>query len=143
MDLDDWRSRINNLDEEILKLLNQRGQVALRIGELKRQKDLPYFVPEREAHLPRWRAGVALADGPAVPSAVRLLASGARTSRLAVTFAEGRHREVKRYATALGHPVLHLRRLAFGPLRLGNLAVGGFRPLTAAEINRVKSLRAP
>ena len=45
MNLDDWRSRINNLDDEILKLLNQRGTAALRIGELKRQQDLPYFMP--------------------------------------------------------------------------------------------------
>ena len=53
MDLDDWRSRINDLDEEILNLLNQRGHAALQIGELKRQQDLPYFVPEREAADPR------------------------------------------------------------------------------------------
>ena len=45
MNLDDWRSRINDLDDEILKLLNQRGTAALRIGELKRQQDLPYFIP--------------------------------------------------------------------------------------------------
>jgi chorismate mutase / prephenate dehydratase len=51
MDLDDWRSRINNLDEAILNLLNQRGQAALQIGELKRQQDLPYFVPERESQI--------------------------------------------------------------------------------------------
>jgi chorismate mutase/prephenate dehydratase len=51
MNLDDWRSRINNLDEEILNLLNRRGQVALQIGELKRQQGLPYFVPEREAEI--------------------------------------------------------------------------------------------
>ena len=51
MNLDDWRSRINNLDEEILNLLNRRGQVALQIGELKRQQDLPYFVPERESEI--------------------------------------------------------------------------------------------
>ena len=51
MNLDDWRSRINNLDDEILKLLNQRGTAALRIGELKRQQDLPYFSPEREAQV--------------------------------------------------------------------------------------------
>jgi chorismate mutase / prephenate dehydratase len=51
MNLDDWRSRINNLDEEILTLLNRRGQVALQIGELKRQQDLPYFVPERESEI--------------------------------------------------------------------------------------------
>jgi chorismate mutase / prephenate dehydratase len=51
MNLDDWRSRINNLDEEILNLLNQRGQVVLQIGELKRQQGLPYFVPERESQI--------------------------------------------------------------------------------------------
>jgi chorismate mutase/prephenate dehydratase len=51
MNLDDWRSRINSLDEEILKLLNQRGTAALRIGELKRQQGLPYYIPEREAQV--------------------------------------------------------------------------------------------
>jgi chorismate mutase/prephenate dehydratase len=51
MDLDDWRSRINNLDAEILNLLNQRGTAALQIGELKRQQGLPYYVPEREAEV--------------------------------------------------------------------------------------------
>ena len=51
MDLDDWRSRINDLDDQILSLLNQRGHAALQIGELKRQQDSPYFVPEREAQL--------------------------------------------------------------------------------------------
>src|SRR5262245_11088204 len=51
MDLDDLRSRINNLDEQILNLLNQRGNAALQIGELKRQQGLPYFVPERESQI--------------------------------------------------------------------------------------------
>jgi chorismate mutase/prephenate dehydratase len=69
MDLDDWRSRINNLDDEILKLLNQRGQVALQIGELKRQQDLPYFVPEREAQI--LERLVALNPGPLSAEAIR------------------------------------------------------------------------
>jgi chorismate mutase-like protein len=71
MNLDDWRSRINNLDDEILKLLNQRGTAALRIGELKRQQDLPYFSPEREAQvLDRL---VALNDGPLGADAIRVI----------------------------------------------------------------------
>ncbi len=53
MDLDEWRSRINELDEQILKLLNKRAEVALRIGELKRRQELPYFVPERESEIIR------------------------------------------------------------------------------------------
>ncbi len=51
MDLDELRSRINDLDAQILNLLNQRAEAALRIGELKRRQDLPYFVPEREAEI--------------------------------------------------------------------------------------------
>jgi len=51
MNLDDWRSRINKIDAEILNLLTQRGHAALQIGDLKRQQDQPYYVPEREAQV--------------------------------------------------------------------------------------------
>lgn len=71
MDLDDWRSRINNLDEEILNLLNRRGQVALQIGELKRQQGLPYFIPEREAQV--LERLVALSPGPLGADAIRAI----------------------------------------------------------------------
>lgn len=49
MDLGDWRSRINDLDNQILNLLNQRAEAALRIGDLKRRREAPAYVPEREA----------------------------------------------------------------------------------------------
>jgi chorismate mutase / prephenate dehydratase len=51
MNLDDWRSRINDLDNQILNLLNQRAEAALKIGDLKRRHDAPYYVPEREAEI--------------------------------------------------------------------------------------------
>jgi chorismate mutase/prephenate dehydratase len=51
MNLDDWRSRINDLDNQILNLLNQRAEAALEIGDLKRRHDLPYYAPEREAEI--------------------------------------------------------------------------------------------
>jgi chorismate mutase/prephenate dehydratase len=49
MDLGDWRSRINDIDNQILHLLNQRAEAALQIGDLKRRQDAPSYVPEREA----------------------------------------------------------------------------------------------
>jgi 23S rRNA pseudouridine2605 synthase len=91
------------------------------------------------AALPRWRAGVRLPDGPAMPLAVALLDVGPRTSRLRLTFAEGRKHEVKRYCDALGHPVARLRRVAFGPITLGDLPVGGHRPLTRAELAALRA----
>jgi chorismate mutase / prephenate dehydratase len=51
MNLDDWRSRINELDNQILHLLNQRAEAALQIGDLKRRQDGPSYVPEREAEI--------------------------------------------------------------------------------------------
>jgi chorismate mutase / prephenate dehydratase len=69
MDLDDWRSRIDDLDDHILNLLTQRAEVALKIGELKRQRALPYFVPEREAQI--LDRLVSRSPGPLGPEAVR------------------------------------------------------------------------
>jgi pseudouridine synthase len=91
------------------------------------------------ADLARWRRGITLPDGPAVPGAVELLESGRASSRLRLTFTEGRKHEVKRYCQALGHAVIALRRVAFGPVRLGALAAGGWRRLRAEE---VRALRA-
>jgi chorismate mutase / prephenate dehydratase len=51
MDLGDWRSRINSIDNQILNLLNQRAEAALQIGDLKRRQDTPSYAPEREAEL--------------------------------------------------------------------------------------------
>src|SRR5687767_14338406 len=69
MNLDDWRSRINDLDNQILNLLNQRAEAALHIGDLKRRQDLPVYSPEREAEvLARLTSRNA---GPLPPEAVR------------------------------------------------------------------------
>jgi 23S rRNA pseudouridine2605 synthase len=91
------------------------------------------------ADLPRWRRGVVLDDGPARPREVRLLSSGEDRSRLRLTFAEGRKHEVKRYCQALGHPVRRLRRVAFGPLRLGDLPPGAARELEPDERRRLRA----
>jgi 23S rRNA pseudouridine2605 synthase len=76
-----------------------------------------------------------------VPKRVTRLGGDARGTWLSVTFAEGRYREVKRYCKALGHAVRRLKRVQFGPLRLGDLAPGAHRALTAAELSALNDLR--
>lgn len=68
MDLGDWRSRINNLDNQILTLLNQRAEAALQIGDLKRRQGSPAYVPEREAEV--LRRLTETATGPLPPTAI-------------------------------------------------------------------------
>jgi 23S rRNA pseudouridine2605 synthase len=90
------------------------------------------------SELAQWRRGVTLEDGPAVPTAVVLLRGGPDGSRLRLTFTEGRKHEVKRYCQALGHPVVRLRRIAFGPVTLGDLPVGRWRALTPREVTALR-----
>jgi chorismate mutase/prephenate dehydratase len=71
MNLDDWRSRINDLDRDLLDLLNQRAEAALQIGDLKRRKDLPHYVPEREIEV--FERVVELNRGPLPADAVRAI----------------------------------------------------------------------
>jgi len=134
-----------DFDAEGLLLLTNDGALADRLLH-PRHEVLRVYEVEVEGrvagtHLSRWRRGVTLPDGPAVPRSVSLLRRSAHSTYLTVTFAEGRNHEVKRYCRAMGHPVLRLRRVAFGPLRLGNLPSGACRPLTAAEIARLNGLR--
>lgn len=135
-----------DFDTEGLLLLTNDGELANRLlhprYEIPRVYEVEVDGHVTEADLPRWRRGVTLDDGPAQPKRVtRLPGGGARRTRLSVTFAEGRYREVKRYCKALGHPVHRLRRVQFGPLRLGELAPGGHRPLTHAELAALNDLR--
>jgi len=68
-----------------------------------------------------------------VPSDVRVRPGTEGRSILDVTLEEGRNRIVRRWAEAMGLKVERLARLSYGPVRLGDLAPGRYRPLTPKE----------
>ncbi len=51
MDLEDWRKKIDGLDEKLLDLLSQRMACALEIGKIKSATDQPIYSPERETRV--------------------------------------------------------------------------------------------
>ncbi|MBI4246578.1 MAG: rRNA pseudouridine synthase [Candidatus Rokubacteria bacterium] len=136
---------VGRLDADVEGLLLLTNDGALTHRLLHPRYGLPrVYEAEVAGHvagadLGRWQKGVTLADGPAVPAAVELIAGGRSTSRLRLTFTEGRKHEVKRYCEALGHPVRRLRRVAFGPLRLGDLPPGAARLLTPRELRALRA----
>jgi 23S rRNA pseudouridine2605 synthase len=92
-----------------------------------------------EGTLARLRGGVELEDGLArfdVAEQIRELREGGALLRLVLR--EGRKREVRRALEAVGHRVRRLRRVAFGPVRLGDLAVGSWRELAPEEIRALE-----
>ena len=74
------------------------------------------------------------------PAQVRAVRDTALFSDMLVTIHEGRNRQVRRMFEAVGHRVLLLRRVRFGPLELGSLRRGEWRELTQEEIARLQAL---
>jgi 23S rRNA pseudouridine2605 synthase len=91
--------------------------------------------PVEEPALRALRDGVDLDDGRTAPARVRRL----RPDVLELTIHEGRKRQVRRMCEAVGHPVLALRRVQFGPLGLGDLEVGAHRRLRRAEVDALRA----
>ncbi len=83
------------------------------------------------------RGGVELDDGVTAPARVRLLAPAV----IELAIHEGRNRQVRRMCEAVGHPVLALERVGFGPLRLDDLAPGGHRRLSDVEVEDLRASR--
>jgi len=48
MDIEHWRKEIDDIDAELLRLLNMRARLALKVGALKQAADLPFCDPDRE-----------------------------------------------------------------------------------------------
>jgi 23S rRNA pseudouridine2605 synthase len=85
------------------------------------------------------RTGVVLEDGPTAPAGVRLLAP----DLIELVIHEGRKRQVRRMCEAVGHRVIALERVAYGPLELGTLRVGEHRRLDEADVERLRAAAAP
>jgi len=80
------------------------------------------------------REGVVLDDGQTAPARVRQVAPGV----VEIALREGRKRQVRRMCKAVGHRVVELERVAFGPLGLRGLERGRSRRLKDAEIERLR-----
>jgi chorismate mutase len=48
-DIEDWRRRIDAIDEQLMRLLNSRSACAVEIGKIKRALGIGVYSPEREA----------------------------------------------------------------------------------------------
>ncbi len=81
----------------------------------------------------RLRSGVQLKDGPTLPAVVTRVRDSGKYTFLEMTITEGRNRQVRRMIEVIGSKVLKLVRTAIGPIRIGDLKIGDWRPLTAEE----------
>jgi pseudouridine synthase len=131
-----------DVDTEGLLLLTNDGELAHLLLHPRYHVPKTYLArvsgrvsPEALALL---RRGVELDDGLTAPAEARLAPREAGLSVVEVILREGRKRQVKRMLAAVGHPVIALRRVAFGPLALGELPLGAWRVLEPAEVEALR-----
>ncbi len=82
--------------------------------------------------------GVALNERNTLPAKVELLERESGGAHIMISVVEGRYRQVRRMCETVGLTVKKLRRTAYGPLELGDLAPCSFRYLKDEELNLLR-----
>lgn len=129
-------------DAEGLLLLTNDGELAYKLSHPKFSVPRTYMVkvsgiPE-ERQLLRLKKGIILEDGRAKAVSCEIIGYSGKNCWVKVTVTEGRNRLIKRMFLAIGYPVLKLKRIQFGSIKLGKIPAGEFRFLTDEEVKRLK-----
>ncbi|MBZ5700996.1 MAG: rRNA pseudouridine synthase [Acidobacteriia bacterium] len=135
-----WVAPVGRLDKasEGLLLLTNDSEWAARVLAPETHLDKTYHVQIRGVAdarlLQALAAGVATDDGDFLSvKRARVLRGGERNTWLEILLDEGKNRQIRRIFEQLGIAVLRLIRVAIGPVVLGGLPKGAFRPLSGSE----------
>ncbi|MBI2679682.1 MAG: rRNA pseudouridine synthase [Candidatus Solibacter usitatus] len=135
-----WVSPVGRLDLDSsgLLILTNDTQFAERLTNPEYKVPKTYLVKAStllsDDQLDQLRRGVTLSDGPTRPAVVKRVRDAVKYTFLEITISEGRNRQVRRMLEAVNSKVLKLVRIAIGPIRIGELAIGKHRALTEAEV---------
>jgi 23S rRNA pseudouridine2605 synthase len=135
-----WVVPVGRLDRDTsgLLLLTSDTRFAERVTNPDSKVPKTYLVKTStllsEEQVQQLRDGVPLADGSTRPAQVKRVRDSAKYSFIEITLHEGRNRQVRRMIEAIGSKVLKLVRTEIGGLRIGDLPIGRYRELTAAEV---------
>jgi len=133
-----------DFDAEGILLLTNDGDLAYQLSHPKFSIPRTYWakvegIPEK-TELMRLKRGVMLEDGVARVLSIHLLRKMEKHSWVEAIVTEGRNHLIKRIFSAIGHPVLKLKRVGFGPIRLEGLPTGQYRRLTDEEMKVLREM---
>ena len=142
-----WVSPVGRLDLDTsgLLLMTNDTDFSERISNPEHNTPKTYQLKAAtllsDEQIDRLRRGIELSDGPTRPAEVKRLRDSGKHTFLEMTITEGRNRQVRRMIDALGSKVLKLVRTAIGPIRIRDLQIGKWRPLTAEEVRALMGPR--
>ena len=130
-----------DLDTEGALILTNDGVLAQKIQHPSHTTDKTYEAlvrgnPSKES-IHQLEKGVFLEGKMTSPAKISRLSNKGRNTLMQVIIHEGRKHQVKKMLSHIGHPVVELKRTAYGKLRLGKLGIGKYRLLDSSDINRI------
>jgi pseudouridine synthase len=133
-----------DFDSEGVLLLTNDGDLAYHLSHPKFSIPRTYWakvegIPEKK-ELMRLKRGVMLEDGEARVVSIHIVRQMEKHSWIQAVIDEGRNHLVKRMFSAIGHSVLKLKRVGFGPIRLEDLPAGQYRHLTDEEMKGLRKM---
>lgn len=134
---------VGRLDKpsEGLVLMTNDGEMAHRLTHPRYGHEKVYIVTVEgsisDKVLDQWRRGVMLDDRITAPAPIEVIERETGNTKLRIILREGRKRQIRRIAAALGHPVRRLVRERIGPLALGDLKPGQWRYLSEQEVGQL------
>ena len=139
---------VGRLDEasEGLMLVTNDGPLANKL--LHPRYGVPKTYRVQVAGTPDWQAleslneGQEFSEGTFKVDSFKILREQGESTFLEVVLREGHNREIRRLFARIGHKVVKLQRVAFGPLRISRLSPGEFRHLTTFEVRQLKQVAA-
>ena len=131
-------------DSEGLLLLTNDGDMMNNVLHPSREVNKVYLTKVSnqvtDEEIIALRRGVMIDGKLTSPASVRLIRREAFDTVLLISIHEGRNRQVRKMAEAIGHQVVSLKRVGFGPISLGDLPAGRWRRLTDKEVKKLKAL---
>lgn len=143
-----WMAPVGRLDLDSsgLLLLTNDTEFAEHIMNPDHKVPKTYLVKAgtrlTNEQIEQLRRGVELSDGLTRPASIVRLRDSAKYTFLELTITEGRNRQVRRMLEAVGSKVLKLVRTALGPIRIGDLGIGKWRPLNEQEVIALRGGRS-
>lgn len=130
-----------DIDTEGALILTNDGTLAQRIQHPSQHTSKSYQALVKghpsPATLRRLQRGVEIDGRRTAPARARLLEKNDHSALIELILHEGRKRQVKKMCAATGHPVLHLKRTAYGRLGLGDLKKGEWKRLAPSELEKI------
>ena len=131
-----------DFDSEGLLLLTNDGDLTARLthpsGEVNKSYIARVSLQLTDEELNRLRFGIMIDGRKTAKAGAKILKQESLFTDVLITIHEGRNRQIRRMVEALGHQVIRLKRVKYGPIELGMLARGEWRDLSAQEVSDLR-----